>query len=51
VSYSRDTSVVLGELFGSAQRSVLISTFVVRNGRAVFEGLARRMTDVPDLSV
>jgi phosphatidylserine/phosphatidylglycerophosphate/cardiolipin synthase-like enzyme len=51
VSYSRDTSVVLRELFQSAQRSVLVSTFVVNQGTAVFEALARRMEDVPDLRV
>ncbi|HUE85392.1 MAG TPA: DISARM system phospholipase D-like protein DrmC [Vicinamibacterales bacterium] len=51
VSYSRDTSVVLRELFQSARRSVLVSTFVVNKGKTVFEALARRMEDVPDLRV
>ncbi|MEW6321227.1 MAG: DISARM system phospholipase D-like protein DrmC [Acidobacteriota bacterium] len=51
VSYSRDTGVVVRELFESAQRSVVVSTFVIRQGKAVFEPLARRMTDVPDLRV
>lgn len=49
VSYSRDTSVVVRELFESAQRNVLVSTFVVRQGKAVFEALGRRMNEVPDL--
>lgn len=51
VSYSRDTSVVLRELFQSAQRSVLVSTFVVNKGKSVFETLARRMEEVSDLRV
>lgn len=50
-SYSRDTSVVVRELFESAQRSVEVSTFVIRQGRTVFEPLARRMAEVPDLRV
>ncbi len=50
-SYSRDTSVVVRELFQSAQRSVLVSTFVIKNGKSVFEALARRMDEVPDLRV
>ncbi|MCC7034682.1 MAG: phospholipase [Acidobacteria bacterium] len=50
-SYSRDTSVVVRELFESAQRSVLVSTFVIRQGRTVFEPLARRMAEQPDLRV
>jgi hypothetical protein len=51
VSYSRDTSVVVRELFESAQRSVLVSTFVVRQGRTVFAPLAARMDAVPGLRV
>jgi phosphatidylserine/phosphatidylglycerophosphate/cardiolipin synthase-like enzyme len=48
-SYSRDTSVVVRELFESAQRSVLVSTFVVRQAKAVFAPLAARMDAVPEL--
>ncbi|MCC7178933.1 MAG: phospholipase [Acidobacteria bacterium] len=50
-SYSRDTSVVVRELFESAQRTVLISTFVVRQEKAVFAPLAARMEMFPDLRV
>lgn len=50
-AYSRDTSVVVRELFESAQRSVLVSTFVVRQGKTVFAALAARMEAVPDLRV
>jgi len=50
-AFSRDTSVVVRELFETAQRSVLVSTFVVRQGVKVFEPLARRMDERPDLDV
>lgn len=48
-AYSRDTSVVVRDLFASAQRSVLVSTFVVSQAGAVFEALAQRMDEVADL--
>jgi hypothetical protein len=50
-AFSRDTSVVVRELFETAQLSVLVSTFVVRQGVKVFEPLARRMDERPDLDV
>jgi phosphatidylserine/phosphatidylglycerophosphate/cardiolipin synthase-like enzyme len=50
-AHSRDTAVVLGELFASATRSVLVSTYVVRQGRSVFSALADRMAAVPGLRV
>lgn len=50
-AFCRDTSVVIRELFETAQRSVLVSTFVVRQGTAVFESLGRRMDERPDLGV
>ena len=46
---SRDTSVVVQELFGHARRDVLVSTFVVRQGTTVFAPLARRMDELPEL--
>ncbi len=49
VAYSRDTSVVVRELFAAAKHSVVVSTFVVRQGKRVFEALAARMDEVPDL--
>jgi phosphatidylserine/phosphatidylglycerophosphate/cardiolipin synthase-like enzyme len=48
---SRDTAVVVRELFGVAQRDVIISTFVVRQADAVFRPLAERMHQVQDLRV
>lgn len=50
-SYSRDTSVVVRELFQSAQRSVLVSTFVMQRVSTVFESLAKRMEKIPELRV
>lgn len=47
----RDTRVVLDELFARAERHVLISTFVVYNGRAVFAALGKRLHERPDLQV
>jgi phosphatidylserine/phosphatidylglycerophosphate/cardiolipin synthase-like enzyme len=46
---SRDTAVVLRELFLSAETSVLISGFAVFDGRAIFQALAERMDAKPDL--
>lgn len=51
VASSRDTAVVLGQLFASATRSVLISTFVVHQGHRVFKALADRIAAVPSLQV
>lgn len=51
VAHSRDTSVVVEELFGSAQQSVLVSTFVIQQGQGVFASLATRMDAVPNLEV
>ncbi len=50
-SASRDTSVVVRELFASARSSVVVAGFVVVQGRALFETLARRRTEVPGLVV
>ncbi len=47
----RDTRVVLDELFGRAERYVLISTFVIYDGRSIFADLARRLRDRPQLAV
>lgn len=51
VSHSRDTSVVVSEMFRSAERSVLVSTFVIRQAEVVFAPLAERMAQLPDLKV
>lgn len=50
-STSRDTFVVMQELFDCAQQSVLISGFTVHRGRVVLAALGRRMETRPDLRV
>ncbi|MBF2028309.1 MAG: phospholipase [Oscillatoriales cyanobacterium C42_A2020_001] len=53
-SESRDTAVVVRELFNTAKRSVLISSFAIDRGekaRNLFEGLAKRMDADPGLRV
>jgi phosphatidylserine/phosphatidylglycerophosphate/cardiolipin synthase-like enzyme len=48
---NRDTGVVVRELFGTAEREVLVAGFAVYQGRAVFQRLAERMEERPDLRV
>lgn len=50
-SASRDTGVVVRELFSGANKSVLVAGFAVYQGKDVFESLARRMEEVPGLAV
>lgn len=49
VSKSRDTAVVVEELFATARRSVLVSTFAIHQPARVFATLAARLDAVPDL--
>jgi phosphatidylserine/phosphatidylglycerophosphate/cardiolipin synthase-like enzyme len=48
---TRDTRLVLAEIFARAEHHVLVSTFVVYNGPSVFAPLAARMKERPDLVV
>ena len=48
---SRDTSVVVRELFAEARRSVLVAGFAVYQGHSVFKVLAERMDAAPALTV
>lgn len=48
---NRDTSVVVRELFAHARQSVLVVGYAVYQGQQVFESLAIRMADLPDLHV
>lgn len=48
---SRDTLVVVGELFERAKRSVLISGYNVFDGRSVFKRLIDRVATMPALRV
>lgn len=48
---SRDTSVVVRELFSSAEDSVLVAGFSISRGTEIFRALADRMVSVPTLTV
>jgi phosphatidylserine/phosphatidylglycerophosphate/cardiolipin synthase-like enzyme len=48
---NRDTSVVVRELFSTAQVSVLVAGYAVYQGHRVFRALADRMRDHPHLAV
>jgi phosphatidylserine/phosphatidylglycerophosphate/cardiolipin synthase-like enzyme len=48
---NRTTSVVVGELFRNAQQSVLVAGYAVYQGQRVFQALADRMQESPDLDV
>jgi phosphatidylserine/phosphatidylglycerophosphate/cardiolipin synthase-like enzyme len=48
---NRDTSVVIREMFASAQRTVLVAGYAVYQGRAVFRALADRMAERPEVTV
>jgi phosphatidylserine/phosphatidylglycerophosphate/cardiolipin synthase-like enzyme len=48
---NRDTAVVVRELFANAQESVLVAGYAVYQGKRVFEALAERLAERPDLKV
>jgi phosphatidylserine/phosphatidylglycerophosphate/cardiolipin synthase-like enzyme len=48
---NRDTAVVVRELFTHAEKSVMVVGYAVYQGNSVFEALARRMEELPDLKV
>jgi len=48
---SRDTGVVVREMFSRAKQSVLVAGFAVRQGRDIFRALAERMEELPQLHV
>lgn len=48
---NRDTGVVVRELCGCATKSVLIAGYAVYQGKQVFQVLAERMKELPDLEV
>jgi phosphatidylserine/phosphatidylglycerophosphate/cardiolipin synthase-like enzyme len=47
----RATSVVVGDLFRGAKKSVVVSGYAVRQGQKVFKDLADRMEESPTLHV
>lgn len=50
-AHVRDTAVVVEQLFATAERSVVVSTFALYQGVRLFEALAKRMSERPSLSV
>jgi phosphatidylserine/phosphatidylglycerophosphate/cardiolipin synthase-like enzyme len=48
---TRDTGVVVRELFSGATESVLIAGYAVHQGRDVFQSLAQRMAERPEVRV
>ncbi len=48
---NRDTAVVVRELFAHAKSSVMVVGYAVYQGASVFEALAERMEEIPDLDV
>jgi phosphatidylserine/phosphatidylglycerophosphate/cardiolipin synthase-like enzyme len=48
---SRDTSVVVRELFSGAESSVLVAGFAISRGKEIFRALAERMAQMPSLKV
>jgi len=48
---NRDTSVVVGDLFRKAEKSILIAGYAVYQGQKVFHSLAERMVECPALRV
>jgi phosphatidylserine/phosphatidylglycerophosphate/cardiolipin synthase-like enzyme len=50
-SHARDAAIVAAELFSRAERSVLVATYALYNGREVFRALAQRMDEIPELRV
>lgn len=48
---NRDTRVAVSELFGKAERSVVVIGYAVYQGQKVFHALASRMSQRPELKV
>lgn len=48
---NRDTSVVVRELFAHAKISVMVVGYAIYQGQMVFEALAKRMDEIPELDV
>lgn len=48
---NRDTSVVVREMFAGAKETVLVAGFAVFQGQQVFQSLADRIQELPDIQV
>lgn len=51
LTQTRETSVVVEDLFRGAEREILLATYAIYDGRSVFKALAERMVEVPGLRV
>ena len=50
-AFTRDTAVVVRQLFANAQHTISVAGFAVHQGQAIFGALARRMDSLSDLKV
>jgi phosphatidylserine/phosphatidylglycerophosphate/cardiolipin synthase-like enzyme len=50
-SFTRDTGVVVRQMFTNATQSILLCGFAVYQGREIFAALAKRMQSVPAMKV
>lgn len=48
---NRDTLVVVQDLFRKATKSILVTSYALYQGKALFSGLAARMVAIPELQV
>ena len=48
---NRDTAVVVREMFAHAEQSVTVVGYALYQGQMVFEALAKRMNEIPELEV
>lgn len=48
---NRDTAIVVRELFARAEQSVLVVGYAIYQGKRVFEALAEKMRELPQLEV
>lgn len=48
---NRDTAIVVRELFARAESSVLVVGYAIYQGKRVFESLAEKMQELPELGV
>jgi phosphatidylserine/phosphatidylglycerophosphate/cardiolipin synthase-like enzyme len=48
---TRDTGVLVGELFATAEKNVLVAGFAVAQGKRIFKALSDRMGNLPELRV
>ena len=50
-SFTRDTGVVVRQMFSNATQSIFLCGFAVYQGKEIFSALAKRMQTVPTMNV